>query len=132
MEFMDVLLKRRSTRKFSDEKITKDELALLARLLSPFAPHVAEEVYEALGGDGLVSLAKWPEFDPSKTVDDTVEMPVQINGKVRSVVAVSKNASKEEILEIAKNDEKVAPAIEGKTIVKEIVVPGKIINIVIK
>ena len=113
-------------------KITKTELAVFARLLSPFAPHVAEEVYEVLGGDGLVSLAKWPEFDPAKTVDDTVEMPVQINGKVRAVISASKNASKDDILDIAKNEEKIKAVIEGKTVVKEIVVPGKIINIVIK
>ena len=112
--------------------ITKDELATLAKLLSPFAPHLAEEVYEALGCGGLVSLAKWPQYDVSKTVDDTVEMPVQICGKVRSVVAVPVNASKDEVLAIAKADDKVAQAINGKTVIKEIVVPGKIINIVVK
>ena len=66
------------------------------------------------------------------TVDDTVEMPVQINGKVRSVIMAPKAASKEDILAIARNDEKVIPALEGKTVVKEIVVPGKIVNIVVK
>ena len=113
-------------------KITKDELSTLAKVLSPFAPHVAEEVYSLLGNEGLVSLAKWPEYDESKTKDDTVAMPVQINGKVKSVVNLPVNASKEDALSCAKADEKVAQAIEGKTIVKEIVVPGKIINIVVK
>ena len=112
--------------------ITKCELSTLAALLSPFAPHLAEEINEALGNKGLISLAKWPVYDEAKTVDTTVEMPVQINGKVRGVIAVNKDASKEDILAIAKAEEKVAAAIEGKTIVKEIVVPGKIINIVIK
>jgi leucyl-tRNA synthetase len=113
-------------------KITKDEVKTLAKILSPFAPHVAEEIYELLGGEGLVSIAEWPVYDESKTIDNTVEMPVQINGKVRSVIAISKDADKDAILTAAKADEKVAQAIEGKTIVKEIVVPGKIINIVVK
>ena len=113
-------------------KITKDELATLAKVLSPFAPHLAEEVYSMLGYEGLVSLAKWPEYDEAKTIDDTVEMPVQINGKVRSVIMVPNGADKNQILALAKSDEKVAQAMEGKNIVKEIVVPGKIINIVVK
>ena len=113
-------------------KISKDDLAILTRLLAPFAPHLAEEMYSMLGYSDLVSLAKWPEYDEAKTVDDTVEMPVQINGKVRSLINVPNGASKEAILELAKSDEKIAQAIDGKTVVKEIVVPGKIINIVVK
>ncbi len=113
-------------------KITKDELKTLATVLSPFAPHVAEEIWETLGGEGLVSITKWPEYDESKTVDDTVEMPVQVSGKVRAVLMVPKAASKEDILAIVYADEKVKAAMEGKTVIKEIVVPGKIINIVVK
>ncbi len=113
-------------------KITKCELSIFAKILSPFAPHLAEEVYAALGNEGLVTLAKWPEYDPAKTVDDSVEMPVQINGKVRAVITAAKAASKDEILAIAKAEEKVIQAIDGKTVVKEIVVPGKIVNIVVK
>ena len=113
-------------------KITKSELITLAKLLSPFAPHVAEEIYELMGGQGLASLAKWPEYDEALTVDDAIEMPVQINGKVRSVVTVPVNSDKDTVLSIVKADEKIKMAIDGKTIVKEIVIPGKIINIVIK
>lgn len=113
-------------------EITKTELAVLSRLLAPFAPHLAEEVYEALGYSSLVSLAEWPEYDESKTIDDAIDMPVQINGKVRAVVSVPTSSSKDEILAIVKAEEKVAVAIDGKTVVKEIVVPGKIINIVVK
>ncbi len=113
-------------------EITKDELKVLARVLAPFAPHVAEEVWSLMGGEGLVSLAKWPEYDEAKCVDDAIEMPVQVNGKVRSVVTVPVSADKDAILNIVKADEKVAAALDGKTVVKEIVVPGKIINIVIK
>ena len=112
--------------------LTKDELTTFAKLLSPFAPHVAEEINELLGGTDLISIAPWPEYDESKTVDDTVELPVQINGKVKTKVFVPNNASKDEILAIAKSDEKVSESIEGKTVIKEIVVPGKIINIVVK
>ncbi|MBE6537731.1 MAG: leucine--tRNA ligase [Ruminococcaceae bacterium] len=112
--------------------LTKDELVTFAKLLSPFAPHVAEEINELLGGKDLISIAKWPEYDESKTIDDTVQLPVQINGKVRTTVFVPNDASKDDILAIVKGDEKVSAAIEGKTVIKEIVVPGKIINIVIK
>ena len=113
-------------------KLTRDELITFAKLLSPFAPHVAEEINELLGEKELISIAKWPEYDESKTVDDTVQLPVQINGKVRATVMVPKDADKDAILSIAKSEEKIAAAIEGKTVIKEIVVPGKIINIVIK
>ncbi len=113
-------------------RITKDELKTFAKVLSPFAPHVAEEVYSLLGGHGLVSLANWPEYDEAKCGDDVVEMPVQINGKVRAVINAPTAADKDEILAIVRADEKVAAAIGDKTVVKEIVVPGRIINIVVK
>ncbi len=117
---------------YDNGKITKDELLLFAKLLSPFAPHIAEEINSRLGNSDIISLAQWPEYDESKTIDDTVEMPVQINGKVRCVMQIPREASKEDILEIVKKDDKISSGIEGKTIVKEIVVPGKIINIVVK
>ncbi len=113
-------------------KITKDELKIFATVLSPFAPHVAEEVYELMGGKGLVSIAEWPKYDEAKTVDNVISMPVQINGKVRSVISVPAKADKDEVLALVKADEKVAAAIADKTVIKEIVVPGKIINIVVK
>ena len=112
--------------------ISKDELATLAKLLSPFAPHIAEEMYSVLGYGELVSISKWPEFDEAKTQDDVLSLPVQINGKVRSVITVSKSLSKDEILAFAKADDKIASALSDKTVIKEIVVPGKIINIVVK
>ncbi len=113
-------------------EISRNDLVLFAKLLSPFAPHIAEEVCEILGESGLVSLAKWPEYDESKTVDDSVTMPVQINGKVRAVITVPKAASQEEILAIVHADPKVIAALDGKTPFKEIVVVGKIVNIVVK
>ena len=112
--------------------ITVEELSIFAALLSPFAPHVAEEVYESLGNTGFVSLAQWPTYDEAKTVDQTVEMAVQINGKLKGVITVAKNADKDSLLAVAKAHEAMAAALDGKTIVKEIVVPGRIVNIVIR
>ncbi len=113
-------------------KISKNQLSILAKLLSPFAPHIAEEIYESLGNDKLVSLAPWPVYDEKKASDSEIDMPIQVNGKVRSVVKIPVGADKEAVLKIALADEKLILALEGKTIVKEIVVPGKIVNIVAK
>ena len=112
--------------------LTNDELATFIKLLNPFAPHLTEEMWSNMGGQGFLSLAKWPEYDEAKTVENNVEIAVQINGKLRSTITVSKTISKDDAIAAAKNDTKVAEAISGKTIVKEIFVPGKIVNIVIK
>ena len=112
--------------------LTRDELKILVRLICPFAPHLAEEMWEDLGGEGLCSLAAWPEWDENKTVDSTVEVAVQINGKLRGTVALPLNCPREEAIAIAKADEKIAAAIAGKTVIKEISVPNKIVNIVVK
>ena len=102
------------------------------KMLSCITPHVGEEIWQILGHTESIAYESWPVYDEAKCVDDVIEMPIQVNGKVRNVIAIAKAASKEEILAIVKADEKIANAIEGKTIVKEIVVPGKIINIVVK
>ena len=112
--------------------LTNDELVTFIKLLNPFAPHLTEEMWSNLGGDGFLSLAKWPEYDEAKTVENSIEIAVQINGKLRSTIVISKDATKEEAIEAAKNDSKVAEGISGKSIVKEIYVPGKIVNIVVK
>ena len=112
--------------------LTNDELVTFLKLLNPFAPHLTEEMWSNLGGDGFMSLAKWPEYDEAKTVENSVEIAVQINGKLRSTIVVSKTISKDDAILAAKNDVKIAEAIEGKQIVKEIFVPGKIVNIVVK
>ena len=112
--------------------LTRDELMTFVRILSPFAPHLCEELWEKLGGKGLCSLAAWPEWDESKTMESTVEVAVQINGKVRATVALPLNCPKDEAIALAKADEKIAAAIEGKTVIKEISVPNKIVNIVVK
>ncbi len=111
-------------------KLTRDELVTFARLLSPFAPHIAEEVNEMMGNHDLISLSPWPTYDPAKTVDDTVELPVQLNGKVRATIRVAKDADKDTVLEAA--HAALGTALDGKTVIKEIVVPSKIVNLVVK
>ncbi len=112
--------------------LTKDELGIFVRLLCPFAPHLAEEMWEALGHTSLCANAPWPEHDEEKTTDATVEIAVQINGKLRGTVLVPKDAPKDEVIAAAKADGRVAGALEGKTIIKEIFVPGRIVNLVVR
>ncbi len=115
------------------KSINKEELRIFSILLNPFAPHVTEEVYEACKlGDGILAEAKWPEYDESKCVDDTVEIVVQVNGKIKAKLNVPVDASKDELLTFAKADEKVQAATDGMNIIKEIVVPKKLVNIVVK
>ena len=112
--------------------ITVDELSVFIRLLSPFAPHIAEEIWEMIGGEGLCSLAPWPQHDDAKTVDETIHIAVQINGKTRSIIEIPNNCAADVALAVARADEKVATFLEGKTVVKEIFVPNKILNIVVR
>lgn len=112
--------------------LTREQLMTFVRLLCPFAPHLCEEIWEQEGGQGFCSLAPWPEFDEAKTVDETVEIAVQINGKVRGKVTLPQNADKDTALTAVRADPKLAAQLEGKTVVKEIVVPNKIINIVVR
>ncbi len=110
--------------------IAKNDYSLLVRLLCPIAPHLCEELWADLGGEGFCSLAAWPEYDEAKTVDQVVELPVQICGKVRGKITVAADATKDEVLAAAKAQ--VAAQLEGKTIIKEIVVPGKLVSLVVK
>ncbi len=102
------------------------------KLIAPIAPHVAEELWTILGQEEGISYVEWPTYDESKLVDDEIEVVVQVLGKVRAKVTVAKDVSKEELEAVALADEKVQEFIEGKTIVKVIVIPGKLVNIVIK
>ncbi|MBO5039722.1 MAG: leucine--tRNA ligase [Clostridia bacterium] len=112
--------------------LTKDELGIFVRLLSPFAPHICEEIWEGLGNKGFCSVAEWPKYDESKTVDSTVEYAVQVLGKLRGTVVVNANDDKDTVLSKAKAVDKVIPFLEGKTIIKEIFVPNKLVNFVVK
>ena len=112
--------------------ITKEELKIFTILLNPFAPHITEEVWEACGFPGLVAEQKWPEYDENKCKDDTVEIVVQVNGKVRARISVPAEIAKEDAIAQAKAEEKIASELAGKTVVKEIYVPRKLVNIVVK
>ena len=112
--------------------LSKADYMTLIRLLSPFAPHVTEELWQVLGGEGFCSVADWPTYDEAMCVDNEIEVVVQVNGKVRSRVVVTADADKDTLLAAAKADEKIAAELDGATIVKEIVVPGKLVNIVVR
>ena len=112
--------------------LTTDELKSFIGILCPFAPHLCEELWEMLGEKSLLSVSPWPTYDEAKTVDSVVEIGVQVNGKFRGTVSVPADATKEQIAEIVKADEKIAALIDGKSVVKEIIVPGKIANLIVK
>ncbi len=117
-------------------KITEWDLVTFIKLLSPFAPHITEEIWEGLGknADGVtfLTLSAWPEYDEEKTKDKTVRIGVQVNGKVRGTIEIAADAAKEEVLSAGKAEPNVARFMEGKTLVKEIYVPGRILNYVVK
>ncbi|WP_317301666.1 leucine--tRNA ligase [Ligilactobacillus animalis] len=102
----------------------------LVKLISPITPHMAEELWTLLGNVGSIAYAKWPTYDENKLVEDTVEIVVQVNGKIKQHLKVSRTASKEELEELALNDEKIKAELEGKTIRRVIAVPGKLVNVV--
>jgi leucyl-tRNA synthetase len=111
-------------------------LRLFLQLLAPFAPHLAEELWQRLNSqltthNSSLSYAPWPKFDPALLVEDTLEIPVQVNGKLRDVIRVSAAASQAELEAAAQASDKVKPFINGKTIKKIIVVPKKLVNIVV-
>ena len=115
---------------YKKNAVTKGEYKTLITLLNPVAPHITEEIWQAIGGEGRLYQQSWPEFDEAKTVTNTVEIAVQINGKVKATLNINKEDPKDEV--IAKGKELIADKLEGKNIVKEIYVPGRIVNIVVK
>ena len=117
---------------FYDKGVNKAEYKTFLALLNPFAPHITEELWQQLGETGLLSVAPWPAYDEAKTVESTVEMAVQVNGKLKGTIKLAADADKQAAIDAALAEEKVQHAIEGKQIVKQIVVPGKIVNLVVK
>jgi leucyl-tRNA synthetase len=99
-------------------------------LLSPFAPHIAEELWRLLGHETTLAYVSWPTFDESLTIDANVEIPVQINGKIRSKIVVPTGTSKDDLILAALADERIAKLLSGKTIRKKIAVPDRLVNIV--
>ena len=113
-------------------KISKEQLQIFIELLCPFAPHLCEEIWEFTGGEGFLSQHAWPQYDESKTVEAQTEIGVQVNGKVRGKVVIPTGAEKEEVFAIAKADSRIASFLEGKTLVKEVYVPNRLVNFVVK
>ena len=125
--------------RFEENASARGSVSLLADvqrklvvMLAPFAPYLAHELWETLGEDGNLLKAAWPKYDPELAKEDEIEIPVQISGKLRSVVVVPVDATEDQIKAAALADEKVARAVEGKQIVKVIVVAGKLINMVVR
>ncbi|TWU32838.1 leucine--tRNA ligase [Novipirellula artificiosorum] len=114
------------------EKRPKTAMLTFLKLLSPFAPHLCEELWQLLGQEGSISKQAWPVWDESALVESSIEVPVQINGKIKAKINVPPDISKDDLAKIALADEKVAALIEGKTIIKQIVVPGRLVNLVVK
>ena len=113
--------------------ITKEELRIFTILLNPFAPHVTEEVFEICKlGDGILAEQKWPEYDEAKCKDETIEIVVQVNGKIKTKLNIPVESEKNAVLDMAKADANVAKAIENMNIIKEIYVPNKLVNLVVK
>jgi len=116
----------------STGKITKDEYKTFITLLNPFAPHITEELWSICGFEGMLNETKWPTFDEAKCVDSTVEIVVQINGKIKARLNVPADISSADAIALAKSTENILNEISGKTVVKELYVPKKLVNIVVK
>jgi leucyl-tRNA synthetase len=114
------------------KSINKAEFKTLLILLNPFAPHITEELYQIVGFEGVLNQQEWVTYDESLCVDDTVEIVVQVNGKIKSKLTIPVGAEKDSVLELAKADEKVKASIEGKNLLKQIYVPNKLVNFVAK
>lgn len=110
--------------------INKKEYRDLLIMLNPFAPHITEELYEIVGYDGVLNQQSWVKYDEAFCVDDTVEIVIQINGKVKDRIMVNKDLNQDEVLEVAKKAPKIAEALDGKSIIKQIYVPNKLVNFV--
>ena len=111
---------------------TRDEYKVLLQLLNPFAPHLTEEAWQQLGMEQELAYYPWPQYDEAKCVESTVEIAVQVNGKIKARLTVASDISAEDAIATAKADANVAAALEGKTVVKEIYVPGKLVNLAAK
>ena len=114
------------------ESVTREEYKVLLQLLNPVIPHITEELYQRMGNDKMILEEKWPEYVEEYTIENVIEVPVQFNGKVQATVKIKRDCDRDEALKIAKTDAFIAEKLQGKTIVKEIYVPNKIVNLVVK
>ena len=114
------------------DKIPKEQFKIFLILLNPVCPHITEEIWQRMGYEGYAHEANWPEYDESKTILDVIELPIQINGKLRATVEINRESSEDEVFEKAIQDDVVAKYLEGKNVVKKIYVKGRIFNIIVK
>ena len=114
---------------YKKNAVNKAEYKTLITMLNPVAPHITEEIWQRIGGEGRLYQQTWPEYDEALTVENTIEIAVQVNGKVRATISIGKDDAKDDVL--AKAKEAIAGKFDGN-IIKEIYVPGKIVNIVMK
>lgn len=117
---------------YDNGSVTKGDMKVLLALLNPVAPHITEELWEQVGFEGMANETSWPKYDEEKTIDDVVEIPVQLNGKVKGQIVIPVDATADMVKEQFRNDAKLMSLVEGKNVVKEIYVPGRIYNIVVK
>jgi leucyl-tRNA synthetase len=117
---------------FKADPRPREAMEKLVLILSPFAPHLCEELWRLLGHDQTLAYEPWPSFDESLIKEDVIEVPIQINGKVRGRILLPADADQSALEAAAKADAKIAPQLDGKTIVKAIVVPGRMVNFVVK
>ena len=117
---------------YKEKSINRAEYKTFLQLLNPFAPHVTEELYKQIGEEKEISQTPWPTYDEEKTIDDEINLPIQINGKLKTTILIAKTASKDEVKEALKDNEIINKFLEGKEVVKEIYVEGRIYNIVAK
>ena len=113
-------------------KINRAEFRTFLILLNPFAPHISEELWVCCGYEGMLNKASWPTFDESKCVESTVEIVAQINGKIKARLSIPADISSEDAIELVKKETAIAAEIDGKTVVKELYVPKKLVNIVVR
>jgi len=117
---------------YDKKAITKEQFSSFLKLLAPFATKVTQQMREKLGNTDSIHYAPWPVFDPNKIAEDTINLPVQINGKMKGTLSVGAGTSQDEVMVMIKGDERLAGQIEGKEVAKVIYVQDKIINIIIK
>jgi leucyl-tRNA synthetase len=117
---------------WKEDAVPRSVAECLALLLSPFAPHLGEELWQALGHEATLAYHPWPVADPALLVEDSWEIPVQVNGRLRATLTVPQSCTTAEILALAKADPNVAAHLAGQTLIKEIYVPGKIVNLVVR
>ena len=114
------------------DKISNEQYKIFLILLNPVCPHITEEIWQRMGYEGYVHEASWPEYDESKTILDVIELPIQVNGKLRTTVEIGREASENEVFEKAIKDDVVAKYLENKNVIKKIYVKGRIFNIIVK